>query len=370
MFYCFAWLFEIIITNDYTSINMRNEIKIDSCLISYLTKTHKPIVLDEIKREIETSGETKSEKIQELLAIKLEMEKLEAALCIPLIFENKLIGIFNLGEKLSQDVYSDEDIDLLTTLSNQLAIAIENAALHEKMLEAQKQLLLADKLSALGRIAAGMAHEIKNPLAAIKGMTQAIERNPDDAETLQDFKDVVPKEVDRLSNLVENLAQLSRPPKAVLSQVNINAIIENCLLLFNNRCQNHHILVEKDLASLPLIKADGEQLSQVFTNLILNALQAMTDGGTLSIISRQLPEVGKIEVEIKDTGKGIHANQLKNIFEPFFTTKEDGMGLGLAITYKIIKDHGGEIAVRSQEIGVGSGEGKGTSFTVSLPVNI
>lgn len=322
---------------------MSDKISPENPLIAYLKKVKRPVALEASNQEPEE--------------VRAELKKLDVALCIPLIFEDKLIGIFNLGEKLSEEPYSSEDIDLLTTLSNQLAIAIENAKLNEEKLTAEKQLLLADKLSSLGRIAAGMAHEIKNPLAAIKGMTQAIEQNPEDAETLKDFKEVIPKEIDRLNNLVENLVRLGKQPKPQMTKVDINNTLENMLKLFESRCRNHKIEIKKDLQPVPEIKADKEQLIQVFTNLMLNAIQAIKNNGTLSIKTQNLNN--NVILEISDTGQGIAPKKLKSIFEPFFSTKEEGMGLGLAVTYKIIKDHGGEIEVESKL-------GQGTKFRIIL----
>ena len=232
-----------------------------------------------------------------------------------------------------------------------------------------KQLLWADKLSSLGRIAAGMAHEIKNPLAAIKGLTQSLDCNPHDAEVLKNFKEVVPKEIDRLNNLVEKLAQLGKPPTLGFVQVDINTLIENTLWLFQNRCRKRNIAIIKDLNPLPKIEADPEQLTQVLTNLILNAIQAMPEGGELKLKTQSLDSTRdknlklknneQIIIEISDTGKGISEEDLKNIFEPFVSSKEDGMGLGLSITYKIIKDHKGKIEV-------GSEIGKGTRFMITF----
>jgi signal transduction histidine kinase len=334
---------------------MLTEIKTDNPLITYLKKEKRIIVYEELAREMELNPARQ----EELRPVKEMMDSLSAALSIPLFYKENLIGIFNLGNKLSQDMYTDEDIDLLTTLSNQLAIAIENATLHEEMLNAQKQLLLADKLSSLGRVAAGMAHEIKNPLAAIKGMTQSIERNPNDPEILKDFKEVVPKEIDRLNHLIENLVRLGKTPKLQFSSVNLKALIEDNIKLFESRCRDHQIKIIKDLNPVPEVKADPEQLTQVFTNLILNAIQAMPQGGELRLGTVAAQD--KITIEISDTGAGIPEDKLKQIFEPFFSTKEEGMGLGLAITYKIIKDHGGEIMVESRL-------GQGSVFRIVVPV--
>jgi len=339
---------------------MLTEVKVDNPLVTYLKRVKKAIVLEEISREVETSGNPKSEKIKELIAIKEVLEKLGAALCIPLFFEDKLIGLFNLGNKLSQDMYTDEDIDLLTTLSNQLAVAIENATLHEEMLQTQKQLLLADKLSSLGRIAAGMAHEIKNPLAAVKGMTQSIDKNVNDQEFMTDFKEVVPKEIDRINNLVENLLKFGRPPKPQISSVHVNAILENTIKLFENQSKKSNVKLNKALVALPKVQADADQLTQVFTNLILNALQVMPQGGEIDISSAPAGD-SKVVIEISDSGPGIKGDQLTRIFDPFYSTKEGGSGLGLAISYRIIKEHKGTIEAESKV-------GQGTKFIIELPI--
>ncbi len=335
---------------------MLTEVKVDSPLIQYLKETKRAIVLEELSREIETSGKPN----EALIKVKEELEKLEAALCIPLFFEDKLIGLFNLGNKLSQDMYSDEDIDLLTTLSNQLAIAIENARLHEEKLEAQKQLLLADKLSSLGQIAAGMAHEIRNPLASIKGMSQAIEKAiaNNDQETIKDYHAVVPKELERINTLVENLLQFGRPPKPQMTNVNINLVIEKTLKLFEHQLTSKNIKIVKKLEVLPEIKADPDQLTQVLTNLVLNAKDAMPEGGTLKI-STSSPKTGSVLIEVADNGIGIEADKLKHIFDPFYSTKKGGSGLGLAISFRIIKEHSGTIEAESAP-------GRGTTFKIVL----
>jgi signal transduction histidine kinase len=325
----------------------------NSALVKLLNKEQAAVDAEELAHRLE------SEKRDDLAQAHAEMQKLGAALCIPLFFEEKLIGLFNLGNKLSQDMFTDEDIDLLTTLANQLAIAIENARLHEANLAAQKQLLQADKLSSLGRIAAGMAHEIKNPLAAIKGMTQAIDKNINDPEFLADLQRVVPKEIDRLDGLVDGMIQLGKPPRLIMAPVRLNELIEHDLKLFEHRCRAHQVTIVKELGQLPEINADPQQLTQVITNLILNAIQAMPNGGKLKLSTSATADA--VVLEIADTGRGIPAEKLKDIFEPFFTTREEGLGLGLAITYQIIKSHKGEITVESQP-------GEGTTFQIKLPL--
>ena len=279
-------------------------------------------------------------------------------LILPCRVEERLIALIMLGPRLSEDAYTDEDLRLLNNIANQTAVALDHHRMYEEMLKAQEQLLLAEKQSSLGRVAAGLAHEIKNPLAAIKGMVQSIDQNLDDPEFISDYKAVVPREIGRLNNLVDNLLKLGKTPQPQIARTDVNEIIDNILKLFEQKCRSVPITINKELNPIPAVKADPEQLTQAFTNLILNAIQAMGSGGQLTVNSVQKGE--KIIIGISDTGHGIPQDKLKDIFEPFFTTKVDGMGLGLAITYKIIKDHGGEIEVDSNV-------GSGTTFKVSLP---
>lgn len=327
-----------------------------SPLILRLEKTKKPIVFEELIMDIESSGGGSDE----LQKVKEEMQKMEAAVAVPLFAENRLIGFFNLGEKENGDIYDDEDIDFLNTISNQLAIAIERARLYQETLTAQKQLLQADKLASLGTVAAGMAHEIKNPLAAIKGMADGMERAflSQDKETLADFKKVVSEEVDRINGLVQNLLSYSKPPRPQKSPVDLNNILENILKLLDSELAQKNIQIKKELSPLPQKELDPEQMRQVFTNLIINAMQSIhSAGGEITV--KSYADGDKIVVQVADNGAGIPEDKLKNIFDPFFTTKEKGAGLGLAITHKIIEEHRGEITVQSKEK-------QGTAFTVSL----
>jgi signal transduction histidine kinase len=328
----------------------------DDILLAHLSKVKKALVAAELAWEIESRGG--GEKESELMAVLVKLTEMKAALCLPLFHKERLTGLICLGDKLSRAIFNIEDVDLLTTLANQLAIALENAELREQVNKTRTQLLQADKLSLLGRVAAGVLHELKNPLAALKGMTQAIGSNLDDREFLEDFQRVVPRELDRLDVLVEGIAQLGRPPRLVYSQVKLNELIDQNLKLHEQRCRNRRIAVEKSLCPLPEIEADPQQLIQVLTNLVLNAIEAMPEGGRLSVATSS--GSGRVVLEVADTGKGIPPEGLKEIFEPFFTTSEKGFGLGLAITGQIIKGHNGEITVESEV-------GKGTTFRISLP---
>ncbi|MCX5751911.1 MAG: ATP-binding protein [Candidatus Saganbacteria bacterium] len=227
------------------------------------------------------------------------------------------------------------------------------------MLTKERELLLANKLTVFGEVAIGLAHELRQPLTALKGMTQAVMQNPDDQECFADFKLIVPKQLDRLIGLLENLLKFGQLPEQREEPVKINQLLQDTVKLFANRCRTLQIRVIEKLGSLLEVKADPDQLSQVFINLIANAIQAMPKGGELTLITVQ--KRLSIIIEIIDTGLGIKEKDIKNIFQPFFSTKKQGLGLGLALALKMVRDHCGTLTVESRE-------GAGTKFTIELPL--
>lgn len=219
-------------------------------------------------------------------------------------------------------------------------------------------LIQADKMGAIGVVAAGMAHEIKNPLASIKGLTQVLPENLDDREFIAKYVEIVPRQLDRINRIVEDLLAFGRPKELVVRPVDPAKVVTDVLRLVEGQCRQAGIMVVTDGQPTPVVNADPERLAQVFMNIILNAVQAMRGGGELKVRISQQDKA--VQIEISDTGEGIAAEKLPNIFDPFYTTKERGSGLGLAVTYRIVKEHGGEITAESQA-------GKGTIFKIWLP---
>ncbi|MDD5594100.1 MAG: ATP-binding protein [Candidatus Margulisbacteria bacterium] len=231
-------------------------------------------------------------------------------------------------------------------------LSIENLKLYGGLLQ-------ADKLSALGTIAAGMAHEIKNPLASIKGLTQVLPENLEDPEFIRKYSEIVPRQLDRINRIVEDLLDFGHPAGMVMQAVDVEEVLEDILRLVENQCRKANIEIVRDFQKQSLITGNAEKLSQAFMNIILNAIQAMPGGGFLKLKTYNLPLTTVIE--IADTGAGIPAGKLSNIFDPFYTTKESGTGMGLAVTHRIIKEHNGTIEVASEV-------GKGTTFKLCLPI--
>ncbi|NOU36985.1 MAG: PAS domain-containing protein [Kiritimatiellaceae bacterium] len=234
----------------------------------------------------------------------------------------------------------------------------------------EEQIRRTDRLSSIGTLSAGMAHEIKNPLVTIKTFTQLLPQQHNDADFRHTFFDLVGQEVKRIDTIVNRLLNFARPAKASLKPVSLHEIIENSLRLAEQQLAQHAIKLERNLgAKRHIIEADAEQLNQTFVNFFLNAVHAMEKGGALTVRTANVniplmsgAQSGDcIQVDIQDTGCGIAPENLSKIFDPFFTTKEDGVGLGLSVSHGIIQEHNGVIDVESEK-------GKGTVFRVQFPL--
>ncbi|MGZ8443394.1 MAG: ATP-binding protein, partial [Candidatus Binatia bacterium] len=333
----------------------------DGPLIKLLQSRKEPIVKEEL--EWVPVGPETPQTIE-------TMGKLGAEISLPIISKEKLIGILNLGHKEDKSLYSDEDLELLSTLGNQAAIAIENARLYENLKQSQVTLRRADRLSSLGLLTAGLAHEIRNPLVAIRTFTQLLPERYNDAEFRDGFQGLALKEVDRICGLINDLLSFARPSKPNVAPENINDVVDNIARILEAQAKEKGVVIVRDFAT-EVAKAwiDREQMKQVFMNLILNAIQAMDGEGSITISSREVTRRGTtpvgqfVQVEVRDTGIGIAEDNLDHIFDPFFTSgKEEGSGLGLAVSHQIVEEHGGFLTVESKV-------GQGTGFYVHLPVS-
>lgn len=232
----------------------------------------------------------------------------------------------------------------------------------------QEEILRMDRLISLGKLASGIAHEIRNPLAGIKTTAQALGEEMSGDDSRREYLHRITKEIDRLNDLLKTFFSFAKPQNLTLVHCHIKDIINEIIPFLIKEIADKGIrFVESYHPQLPRIKVDKTQMHQVFLNLFLNAIQAMPAGGELKIqaspmISNSLKGVSQnfVKVLISDTGRGIPSHIVHKIFDPFFTTKPKGIGLGLSITYQIIKKHGGTIKVESQWE-------KGTSFIINLP---
>lgn len=322
-----------------------------------------------------------------------------AALLIPIKFGDRLTGLLALGEKRSGELFVQEDIELLATIANQCAVALENAYayreleklnhhLETKVLErtaelamalrekerTQKQLIQTESLAAIGQLVAGAAHEINNPLSSGLSLVQTSidvlshagihkEVNEKIKDVLDDLAFTV-KELERVRDIVKSLLDLSRQTQIYTEPVNINVIIDDALRVLCNQYKSQDVMIEKVFQEdLPEVEGNFSNLGQVFVNIIKNALQALPEGkGNIRLETCQVSE-SSVHIRCRDNGTGISSEHMRNIFKPFFTTKEvgRGTGLGLYISHEIIKKHGGTIDVVS-------GLNSGTEFNIELPL--
>ncbi len=269
----------------------------------------------------------------------------------------KVLGRGEYGTKV--DVRSSDEIGYLARNFNTLSLQLKTAK--EKMEEAYTytHLLQAEKLSSIGQISAGLAHELKNPMTTLKMMFQAFREQPD---MTREDAEVISSEVDKIDNILTNFLGFVKQKDVHFSEVDVNALIDRVLSLATFDIESSGITVHKDfIEALPPVRADRALLEQVFLNLVLNAVQAMPDGGEIRISGKS--DERFVEIMFWDRGGGIPSDIRSRIFDPFFTTKDAGTGLGLSIAYNIIKSHGGNLFFNSNE-------GKGTVFTVRLPKEV
>jgi len=307
-----------------------------------------------------------------------------------------IVGVFfskNIENSINAVIIGTEEIrrgnlnfEIKTSSEDEIGrLAREFNLMTAELKESQDHLIASEKLAALGTMAAGMAHEIKNPLVAMRTFTQLLPLKWEDKEFRNKFTAIIPPEIDKINKIAENLLKFGRPSKPEFKNITIDAVLEEVLELLENQIKKNNVRVSTKFVKTPKISADPNQLSQAFLNIIMNAAQAMKDGGELIVKTDigHVIQLGKITkegfisakkladkpagekvpmvfIEITDTGPGIPEESMRNMFDPFFTTKESGTGMGLPITLRIIEDHKGSIKVRSQV-------GKGTTFIIMLP---
>jgi signal transduction histidine kinase len=283
--------------------------------------------------------------------------------------QTRVRGLLSVTRKISGTRFFEDDLEFLAILANQLSVAIENARLFdseketlEKLKQTQRQLVQTEKLAALGQLSARVAHEVNNPLGIIKNYLLLISQHLADDQTAAEYLQVVTEEVDRIAGIVRQLLSMFRPRKREFREIDLEALIDETLLLLAIQTSRGQIEIVKQLPEyLPTISGSAEQLKQVFLNLLLNACDFMPDGGTITIDGEVADR--SVTLGFTDTGPGMPESILSRVFEPFFTTKDGdkGTGLGLSVCDGIIDGHGGSISAENVP-------GGGARFVIRLPV--
>ena len=295
-------------------------------------------------------------------------EGLVSLLSVPLLFSEKAIGTLNIysGEP---HVFSDEEVRTLSTYAELSALALEKARLYDRIVSVEEALRQSERLSALGLLAAEIAHEIRNPLTVMKMLHHSLDLHFGPGDPRQTDVRIMGEKMDHLNRIVDRVLDFARGAEPHLEEVNVNQVLDDLLMLTRVKLRSAGIELFRELDSdLPVLMADATQLEQAFLNLTLNAVEAMPEGGRLSIRSRALPLLRKgpathVLVRFRDSGIGMTREQAQNAFSSLLqTSKPRGNGLGMAIVARVVETHRGQARVRSSP-------GRGTTISLVFPVS-
>jgi two-component system sensor histidine kinase HydH len=309
-----------------------------------------------------------------------ERFNLKSLVVIPLLAKEKALGAIAADHIEPGRAITRETVESMMTFAQQAGLAIHNAFMYQELKtfsqqmeekiqkttadlrKTEAQLMRSEKLAALGQLAAGIAHEIRNPLTSINILIHSVTENlPSETSHREDLK-VIEEEIHRINEIVEQFLRFAKPSPPLLTRGKVLPILEETLQLLKPQLERQRITVRKEFQPLVPIVLDREQIKQVLLNLLINAIQAMPHGGRL-VLGAEVSENGQwIQLSIRDSGIGIPPENMKKLFDPFFSTKEGGVGLGLSIAHRIMDQHHGKIEVESHP-------GEGTLFNLWLPIH-
>jgi signal transduction histidine kinase len=327
-------------------------LKVSDSLLGKVVREKRPLTVEDVRVHPEFKY---SQLAQE--------EGLVSLLSVPMTIQERVIGLLNVYTSRPHR-FSKEEVELLTALASQSAIAIENARLYESVVAAEEKIRQSERLLILGEMAAEIAHEVRNPLTVIRMLIHSLHEDFDGSDPRKRDTEVIEQKISQMENMVEQILHITSQREAQLRPVDVNSLMEETLTLVRHRLDHQKIEVVREYGDgLPNVMGDPAQLERAFLNLVLNAAQAMPDGGRLKVATGfQRNDSGCCEVWIalEDTGVGIPPHLREEIFKPFFSSRPNGLGLGLSIVNRIIKHHKGHIEVESDP-------GMGTRFVLHLP---
>lgn len=301
---------------------------------------------------------------------------IRSTMCVPLKFEGKVLGLMSVDSKGKEVNFTKDDLELLTAICDQASVVIKNAKLfddlkkaHKELKAQQSQLIESEKLSAIGQLSSGVAHEINNPLTSVLGYSElSVDKlkkesiSKEDLKECAEFMKIVQEEAQHCKRIAQDLLSFSRRTKDEMALIDINKAVDAALVIAKFHIKKVPIELKVKLdPNLPKVMGDINQLQQVFLNMIVNARDAMEEGGQINIKTSKGKD-GLIEAKFSDSGCGIPEDKLEEIFKPLYTSKEEGKGtgLGLSISHDIVEKHKGRIEVESKI-------GKGTTFIIKIP---
>ncbi|NOY52126.1 MAG: GAF domain-containing protein [Deltaproteobacteria bacterium] len=301
----------------------------------------------------------------------LETMGFESFATVPLISQDRVVGVIIVDNLYNKREITNEDLRRLELFANQAGLAIENARVYSdleyanrSLTELQDRLIQSEKMAALGEMAASIAHEIRNPLVSIGGFARRLDGKLDPENPQKRYSRIIVKEVARLEKVLQEVLAFSRSAEPVFQECDVAEVLSDGLEVLEEGLIDCGIRVVRKIGkNIPKVHGDANQIKQIFINLLSNAQQAMSQGGTLTVECVCDETEGAVVISVQDTGGGIPEDVITNIFNPFFTTKHTGTGLGLAITHRVVEMHGGNIQVKNDP-------GVGVTFLVTLPAKV
>lgn len=337
-------------------------LKLGDGIAGSVVETGQPMVVQDVSKEKRFSY-----KFDKLTGFKTK-----SLICVPLTLRDKSIGAIQVLNKKDQEPFSKADLEILTSMSQQIAVAMENARLYRRLQErfeltanelrsAQGRLIRSERLAAMGHLVNGVAHEIRNPITTIGGFAKRIKNLVGEDNRLKRYTDIIMNETARLERLVRQVNDLSKIQSAQLSPGNMISVIDEVLNWFKPLAAGQSVNVVRHIEKdLPMITMDSPQLVTALSNILENALESMSADGKIELDVHR--DNNSIMIVVKDSGSGIAQMELDSIYDPFVTSKTSGAGLGLTMVYQIVSNHHGEINIRSKA-------SEGTRVSIRLPIN-
>lgn len=337
-------------------------LKVGEGIAGWVVKSCQPIMVNDVRDEEKFSN--KYDKITGF--------NTRSLICVPLTLRGKAIGAIQVLNKKSQEPFSNADLEILTSMSHQIAVAIENAKLYQRLEQkfeltsqelkiTQEKLIRTERLAAMGNLVNGVAHEIRNPITVIGGFTQRIKNLSNDNIEVKKYIDIILGETARLERLVRKVHEFTDVQSASLHPGNLESVIDKVFNRFIPLAYKQNVEIVRSFDNdLPLIDMDPSQLIIALSNIIENALESMHDNGRIELTVNKDND-HRILIIVKDTGSGIAEEEIDSIYDPFVTSKTRGVGLGLTMVHQIVVNHHGEIKITSKP-------SRGTTVTIFLPI--
>jgi two-component system sensor histidine kinase HydH len=337
-------------------------IKVGEGVAGWVAQTGKPLVVQDT---------AKDPRFEHSVDARTGFET-RSILCVPMMHQGELSGVVEVLNKKDGRVFDQYDQEMLTVIANQVAIAIDNSKLYSRLNQkftltaeelkiTQRKLIQSEKLAALGKLSQGVAHEVRNPVMVIGGFARRLKTRFAENDPVRKTLDIILAQTERLERMVSEFETFSKLRQPELRQLDIPPVVDAALGVCSKSMESLGIRVVRRFASeLPVVKADAELLELALSKVVLNAVEAMPEGGILDFTLASQPDY--LVISIKDSGIGIQPEMLASVFDPFSTSKTTGSGLGLTTVHRIISDHNGEVEISSVV-------SKGTEVRILLPVS-